>query len=109
MAKVAKKRVQVLMSKEMGDQVEALAVRLGVSESAAGAVLIAAGLSRFAEVLEDPVVLRAAAAQVRAEVERERQGQGAASGEQLGFGRSRGKAQLGGSYGYIVGLGVGSM
>jgi hypothetical protein len=57
MSRVGAKRVQVRLSDELGSQVEALARRLGVPESAVGSMLIAAGLARYAEVMNDPTLL----------------------------------------------------
>lgn len=56
---VSKKRLQIMVSEEIGEQVELLSRWLGVSESAVGAILVAAGLARFSEFLDRPARFQA--------------------------------------------------
>lgn len=53
-AMVKTKRLQIRVSVAVADQVKELATCLGVTESAAGSLLIVAGLARVDAVLSDP-------------------------------------------------------
>jgi hypothetical protein len=63
--KGTKRRVQVSLGPELASQVQALSRSWGVPESAVGAVLIAAGLRRFEEVMGQPLEPRDLAEAVR--------------------------------------------
>jgi hypothetical protein len=63
--KSTKRRVQVSLGPELASQVQGLSRKWGVPESAVGAVLIAAGLRRFEEVMNEPFSFAELAGAVR--------------------------------------------
>jgi conjugal transfer/entry exclusion protein len=58
----ATKRLQVRVSANVAEQVDALASKLGVSQSAVGSMLMVAGLGRLGDVLNDPNFIATAVA-----------------------------------------------
>ena len=59
MPSVETKRLQIRVTADVAAHLDALATKLGVSQSAVGSLLIVAGLGRFGDVVKDPKTLAA--------------------------------------------------